>query len=351
MTTHKRFDASMRAWFEETSPTRLPGRVLDATFERTRGSRQDRGWPTLRGRLRLQRPMWALGGAGVVMMLAAVAFGSLLTAGPGKPAGIFTEVGPGWIAFGDSRGIWAMDPTRPSDPGEWVQLSSEVGMPKAWSPEGSKLLVVREVAGGWALFILHEDGREVRLADASYRSGGDFTPDGAKVVYASASSGGLAVIDAAGGKPELLGPNGYTAAISPDGAQIAYFEGSGDWGHSLRVINMDGTGGRVVLEDSITTGAGHVDGLDWSPDGELLLFAIDTQGIFVVGTDGSGLRKVASAAAFDGARPYWSPDGTLISYDGPDPLLGAPGALVIVRPDGTLVRDFKYGASGPWKPR
>ena len=36
-----------------------------------------------------------------------------------KPPGIFSEVG-GWIAYGDDRGIWAVDPTRPGDPSDQI---------------------------------------------------------------------------------------------------------------------------------------------------------------------------------------------------------------------------------------
>lgn len=76
----------------------------------------------------------ALGGAAVVMIAAAMTFEFSLNqpenaAGPGRPEGIFADVG-GWIAFGDRRGIWAVDPTRPGDPDSQVQLSSEEGPPK-----------------------------------------------------------------------------------------------------------------------------------------------------------------------------------------------------------------------------
>ena len=36
MVTDRKLDEAISRWFEETAPTRLPERVLDATFERTR---------------------------------------------------------------------------------------------------------------------------------------------------------------------------------------------------------------------------------------------------------------------------------------------------------------------------
>jgi len=63
-----------------------------------------------------------------------------------RPEGIFADVG-GWIAYGTSDGIWAMDPTQLGDRDK-VQLSSEPGIPRAWSPDGSKLLVLRNMPDG-----------------------------------------------------------------------------------------------------------------------------------------------------------------------------------------------------------
>jgi len=74
MATDERFDESISRWLEETAPLRLPGRVLDATFERTRRSRQQVGWRALLGRTRVTRSVFALGGAVVVVMAAALAF-------------------------------------------------------------------------------------------------------------------------------------------------------------------------------------------------------------------------------------------------------------------------------------
>ena len=87
-----------------------------------------------------------------------------------------------------------------------MQLSSKKGTPKAWSPDGSKLLVLRDVDSQRVLFVLNADGTETRLTNATFRSGGDFTADGSRIIYAGPSSDGpgIYVIDAEGGTPELL---------------------------------------------------------------------------------------------------------------------------------------------------
>ena len=61
MATDERFDDTISNWLEQTAPARLPERVLEATFERTRRSRQQVGWRALLGRIRVTRSVFALG--------------------------------------------------------------------------------------------------------------------------------------------------------------------------------------------------------------------------------------------------------------------------------------------------
>jgi Tol biopolymer transport system component len=117
----------------------------------------------------------------------------------------------------------------------------------------------------------------------------------------------------------------------------------GDWGHSLRVMDSDGTDARVVVENSATLGAGHVYGLQWSPDGRQLAFSIEGR-VYVVGVDGSGFRLVAE----NGVEPYWSPDGSHIAYTHLEPPAIERGSLAIVRLDDLQVQKFGDGESGPW---
>ncbi|MBF8289077.1 MAG: hypothetical protein HW391_45 [Chloroflexi bacterium] len=73
MATDGQFDQTISTWFEETAPGPLPGRVLDATFEQTRRSRQHVGWRALLGRFPMPRFVPALGSAVVVVVAAALA--------------------------------------------------------------------------------------------------------------------------------------------------------------------------------------------------------------------------------------------------------------------------------------
>jgi Tol biopolymer transport system component len=282
--------------------------------------------------------------------------------------GIFAHVG-GWIVYGDwrvSNGIWAVNPTRPGDPEDQIQLSKRGGEPLAWSSDGSKLLIRRKVPDpnrdtvALDLFVLHADGTETRLTrDRDWITGGSFSPNGSQVVYSSLT-GPIYTVDAEGGEPRLLLARTrrffpdegrsfrtwlYNPTFSPDGTQIAYFDGLGDWGHSLRVMNADGSGVRVLF-DQAPEEVRHVDDLVWSPDGSRLAFSAQEGGIWIVGVDGSGLTKVIP----DGVNPSWSPDGSRISYQPIDPLSFRLGTLEIAALDGTHVQEFGYAGSGPWNP-
>jgi Tol biopolymer transport system component len=282
-----------------------------------------------------------------------------------KPQGIFSEVG-GWIAYGDDRGIWAVDPTRPGDPSDQIQLSSERGTPLAWSPDGSKLLILRLESDPQApaqLLILNADGTETSLATigaavlhGGFLSGGSFSPDGSQVVYSDGPS--IYVVEAQGGTPHILftaerrwsrscgcffdHPWTFNPTYSPDGTRIAYADGIGDNSHQLRVMNADGSGSRVLLDEQ----QGHTThNLAWSPDGERLVFGLGTgSGIYVVGADGSGLTLVIPG----GTYPYWSPDGSRISYQPCD--VYSDCALQIADADGTHIQEFGFARSGPWNP-
>ncbi len=72
MVTERQVDAMISRWLEETAPSGIPDRVLDATFERTRRNRQHVDWRARLGPTHLTRSVLAFGGAVVVVMAAAL---------------------------------------------------------------------------------------------------------------------------------------------------------------------------------------------------------------------------------------------------------------------------------------
>lgn len=339
--------------------------------------------------------------AAVVVITIAVIFGVAELVGRGQPPGPSpvdrTEQGRdtwcpedrrpdcfadihGWIVYGDWTGLRAVSPAF-VNPEDQIQLTDGAGEePLGWSGDGTKLLIRRPVPGAIEnedfahavdLVVMNADGTEITLARAGLSVDGSISADGSRVIYSSGyvyasgwSVDGIYTVGTDGGTPRLIRVNGphrfrgeelpeyprlSNPEFSPDGTQIAYFEGMGDYGHSLRVMRSDGTGDRVLLYR--VDAPAHIEDLQWSPDGQRLMFAggLGDGGIWIIGVDGSGLTKVVP----DGENPAWSPDGTRISYQavggGFDDEMSR---LRIADADGTHVTNFGFGfgGSGPWNP-
>jgi hypothetical protein len=194
--------------------------------------------------------------------------------------------------------------------GEQLELSSD----------GTKLLVRRSATSEWRhctllerceMLVVNADGTEYLVAAGDGLFDGTLAPDGSVVAiagYYGFRDGGLYIVDADGGSPQLLRRPAVDAiedpAFSPDGTQIAYFDGLGDSSHSLRIIRADGTGLRILPTSPGLMG-GHISGLAWSPDGQQLIFETDMapdgaplqqgKGIdtdtWIIGVDGSNLSR------------------------------------------------------------
>ena len=278
----------------------------------------------------------------------------------GSNLGIFSGIG-GWIVYDDQGGIWAYDPNDPHRP--VVHVNSPGGTPIAWSPDGTKLLLLVG-RPAQSLYVLNADGTETRLAHVGANTlltGGAFSPDGSEVVYAVGpfalhTRSAIDVVPASGGPPRRIlssthrffyAPGQWTHTLllspvfSPDGTQIAYFDGMGDHDNTLRVMNSDGSGSHLLLKDMGKLSPGPTN-LAWSPDGRRLIFAAGygEYSTYGVRADGSGFRLLARCG-----HPFLSPDGARISCThGPD------GAVVLTRADGTFIRTLAIPSNGPWNP-
>jgi hypothetical protein len=257
-------------------------------------------------------------------------------------------------------GVWSVDPEAfdPSgtSPPTSLPMGPEEVLAVGWSSDGTKLLFMREdptaaVPFARRLYVLHADGTETQLTtDGMEMWGATIAPDGSRVVYAArdvdaarSAPPGLYAVDAQGGQPIRIADEGERPTFSPDGSQIAYLTGnSGLSGGRVWIANADGSDAHEILADETTAAAGHPSDLAWSPVGDRI--AMDADAIYTFAPDGSDYTKVIEG----GMNAFWSPDGSQIAYlrpyDGPRP------GLAIANADGSDVREFGFGASGPWHP-
>jgi Tol biopolymer transport system component len=137
------------------------------------------------------------------------------------------------------------------------------------------------------LFVLNANGTEVRVAFGPtfgsgsavthYFTGGSFSPDGSRVVYADlmdtegGESSKIYTVDSNGGTPQFLrasqsgSPEFFDPAFSPDGQQIAYIAGWGDHDNGVWVMNADGSGARELADPAEVENPHRI--LGWSTDG------------------------------------------------------------------------------------
>ena len=304
-------------------------------------------------------------------VLAAACTSSGTTASePSAPAGASasqaTASSPGAVVNGkiafyrDDTGVMTIDP----DGTHEVQLGSDIVLPSdgAWSPDSSKLLVLKFLDEGARPATINPDGSGFKLLnhypDLKQHFGCDFwSPDASRFlcgtgedpkpvngIYTLRSSdgGGLKQIMATGqgctskdGPCIETPPRGYSA----DGSLIL-FNNQMRSTHlgKLFVVKSDGTGLRQLSPSGLLTPEGDA---DWSPDGSQIAFGASSKhatgedagsAVFVINADGTGMRRITpfSLGAFS---VRWSPDGRLLAFSSAEPPLDSQ--IYVVAPDGT----------------
>ena len=167
------------------------------------------------------------------------------------------------------------------------------------------------------IVVVNPDGSGLRrLSSSDNDSGPAWSPSGTEIAFGrDLGSGGEIIVTTPDGMASrrLVRAPGDGVALwptwSPDGTKIAFYQEADDEDLAgIFVIGSDGTGMRKVTRHGYTDTQPA-----WSPDGRWIAFSAVEQGankeIHVVHPDGSGRRKVA-----DGARPAWSPDSRSLVY-------------------------------------
>jgi Tol biopolymer transport system component len=195
----------------------------------------------------------------------------------------------------------------------------------AWSPDGSSIAFARtEGPRSRSLYSVKPDGSGLKKLTnlPGWTMAPTWSPNGSRIAFTNVDEAGMGIYTmAADGSDETLlasGPrfSGPSApAWSPDGRQIVYLDpdtlqtprpyqvGGPGFVLEVRVIEVDGSGGRRVYRSR--NGFAHYTSPAWSPEGKFISFGVaiddvaandidrDSTGLFVMKSDGTGLRKLA----------------------------------------------------------
>jgi anti-sigma factor RsiW len=295
---------------------------------------------------------------------------------------------------GSGEAIYTVGPDGMSDP---ALLFADPGLVHyeqlTWSPDGRRLAFVASPAdsvdGSTEIFTIDADGSNlVRITQNEVDDDSPaWSPDGTRLALrvdevdpGAPADSNVVVTPVVGPGVTILGP-GSNPSWSPDGLQVAMTVAEGG-SSRIWVQAPDGSGRRQIAEVSVASRPPT-----WSPDGRQLLVSssglilVDvvsgsitpltaepgsmpawsiggtiafsttgsaSPGLFVVASDGSGLRRISGDLRFATA-PDWSPDGRwlLLGGEGGSPAAVDPGSgnlTVLGYNDGTI-------RSPAWQPR
>ena len=120
------------------------------------------------------------------------------------------------------------------------------------------------------------------------------------------------------------------AALSPDNRSLAFVSSRGDGSTDIYIMDLER---REVR--NLTTASGGDFRPSWSPDGQTIAFSSDrgtgfphqdvpdpagkwehvqAASLYVINTDGTGLRKLTAGPEMMAGSPRWSPDGSKIVF-------------------------------------
>ena len=234
------------------------------------------------------------------------------------------------IAFTSSRDgnrdIYLMNP----DGTQQVKITNHRardGM-SAWSPTGEQILFSSDRNKQelhWDIYLMDADGSNVQaiFAKSADRSQPAWSPDGKQIAYTRREpSGNFIYISTIDGKQEEKVAIGGCPTWSPDGTEIAFVSGAPERKH-ISILNL-GTRKQKVIFPPKAPPSWIAGAVVWSPKGDKLAFSwlhrvplrdfADTQTIYTVNRDGTGLVRLVDEAGPQATNPVWSPKGDALLY-------------------------------------
>jgi len=221
--------------------------------------------------------------------------------GPGRPYGqlsVMTLADGKSVRFGADKES-SGDPQWSPD-GQWIAYRGRAG--------GKSGLVIAKPDGTGARLLAEVNGTNAPLPGSS--TGAAWSPDGKRIAFVSAVPG-----------PETADANGDPMVITrylykPDAAEgMTHFNDN----RRLHLFVVDVASARV---DQLTDGNGYEHSIDWSPNGQELLFLTNRDAdddeffnydVYALKLADKSVRRL-SATESNEYHPAWSPDGRMIAF-------------------------------------
>ena len=242
-----------------------------------------------------------------------------------------------WVNEPERSRLFAAD----IDTGEKRELASDQVVvwnqaSDAWSPDSQRLAAIVAIGGVSRILVIEVATGSARLLTPPDVTVGNvlWSPDSRAVAFtrvAAPTGHTMSMIEADGtGMHDVAGLEGLDVngadSWSPDGQWIYFGAGDSKGEHVFR-INV-----RRGLREQLSAARQVAPGIVASPDGKMILFNVDAAYGFdswVANSDGNAPRLLLPS----GGIGTWSPDGTLIALNWRPP--GEQGGLVTIKPDGT----------------
>jgi TolB protein len=256
-----------------------------------------------------------------------------------QTASTFTTANPpsGTIAFVSERDGNAEIYTINVDGTGLRRLTNDAGkdVNPAWSPDGRLIAFSSDRDGSMKLYVMNADGSNVVRKTSGAGDNAAWSSDGKRIAYTGVGREyccAIRIADASGdwSQSSAFSPDSTASSTdpswSPDGSRVVF---ASDWnvydGQQIFMMNSDGSGMRVLVKanaDFSRYDAGELYAQpSWSPDGTKIAvvachFAPHNchpySTVSIVSSDGSGLRMLRFAGGE--ARPAWSGDSQIIAF-------------------------------------
>jgi Tol biopolymer transport system component len=215
------------------------------------------------------------------------------------------------------------------------------------SPDGRSVLVTAD-SDLWIQDTTRATFTRLTPDDTTGGSWANWTPDGARVVFRTATGLRWIAADGSGRTRAIPGTsaNDFPISVSPDGSTLAFTRLTDATSADVYVLSLTGD----PQPRAIVSGPAYEGGGQFSPDGRWLAYVSDESGQFEVYLrpfPGPGRRSPVSTQG--GTHPRWNPNGKELFYRNGAKMMAVEittvPTLVLSPPQLLFEQRYAYGAS------